>query len=441
MTAASNGIIYIGTITKSLHERKRRYALRPNNYLVICQYSSATAYAVILDTSMKILYLITKSNFGGAQRYVFDLATSAQKLGHEVVVGFGGNGELSLRLIEAGVRTISIPSLDRDISPGADIKTFFHLFDIFSDESPDVVHLNSSKMGGLGAFAARIWNGWEWGRRFIGKGGRPARIIFTGHGWAFNEERSDTERFIIGFLHWLTIQLSHKTIGVSRRTREQVNTLPFVGHKLVVIYNGVDTIETLPKTAALDDILGDKRSAWLNNNPLVVGTLAELHKNKGLAFAIEGMAQLKKQTAAPCIFFILGEGEEHTHLDALIVKLGLEQTVLLAGYKANGVKLLSAFDVFLLPSITEAFPYAILEAGNVGLPVVATAVGGIPEVIDDMQSGILIQTKNGAEVARALSYLIENPDRRTQLGIAIAERIRGRFNLETMVKDTLALYS
>lgn len=397
-------------------------------------------YAVILDTHMKILYLITKSNFGGAQRYVFDLATSAQKLGNEVVVGFGGNGELSLRLVAAGVRTISMPSLDRDVNFGADVKTFFHLLDIFSAEAPDVVHLNSSKIGGLGVLAARLWNGWEWGRKFIGKGGKPTRIIFTGHGWAFNEERSDTERFVIGFLHWFTIQLSHKTIAVSRKTREQVTRLPFVGHKLVVIYNGVDTIETLSKETALRDIFGDKKEEWLRESPLVVGTLAELHKNKGLTFAIEGMSQLKKQTNAPCIFVILGEGEEHTHLDALIVKLGLERTVFLAGYKEGGVKLLSAFDVFLLPSITEAFPYAILEAGNVGLPVVATAVGGIPEVIDDMQSGILIQSKNAGEVARAVSFLIENPERRRELGTAIAERIRGRFNLETMVKETLALY-
>ncbi len=389
---------------------------------------------------LKILYLITKSNFGGAQRYVFDLATSAQKLGHDVVVGFGGNGELAHRLIEAGIPTISIPSLERDVRMSGDVKTFFHLFDIFSDESPDVVHLNSSKMGGLGALAARIWNGWEWGRKFIGKNGKPARIIFTGHGWAFNEERTDAERFVIGFLHWFTIQLAHKTICVSRTTREQVNTLPLVGHKLAVIYNGVSAIKTLSKKAAIDDILGDKKTGWLKDNPIIVGTLAELHKNKGLAFAIEGMAQLKKQTNTPCIFIILGEGEEHTHLDALIVKLGLDETVFLAGHKEGGVRLLEAFDIFLLPSITEAFPYAILEAGNVGLPVVATAVGGIPEVIDDMQSGILIQTKNGAEVARALSFLIENPERRAELGTAIAERIRGRFNLESMVKETLALY-
>ena len=389
---------------------------------------------------MKILYLITKSNFGGAQRYVFDLATSAHKLGHNVVVGFGGNGELAHKLVAAGIRTVPIPTLARDVSPLADFKIFLRLLDLFSEEAPDVVHLNSSKVGALGALGGRIWNAWVSLRRIFHKSGKPLRIIFTGHGWAFNEERGDIARFLIASIHWLTITLSHRTIAVSRKTREQIGTLPFVLHKVVVIYNGVGPIKTLEKEAAQQVILGDKKDAWLANKPVTIGTLAELHKNKGLTFAIEGMAQLKKQLATPFIFLILGEGEEHTHLDALIVKLGLEHTVLLAGYKEGGVELLSAFDIFLLPSITEAFPYAILEAGNVGLPVVATAVGGIPEIIDDMQSGILIQSKNPGEVARALSYLIENGERRAALGNAIAERIRGRFNIETMVEETLTLY-
>jgi glycosyltransferase involved in cell wall biosynthesis len=389
---------------------------------------------------MKILYLITKSNFGGAQRYVFDLATEAKKHGHDVVVGFGGNGPLAIKLTEAGVRTVPIATLERDVNLLADIKTFFRLLDIFAEEQPNVIHLNSSKMGGLGALAARLWNTWEWIFKFLGRGGTIARIIFTGHGWAFNEERSDTERFAIGCAHWLTIQLAHQTIAVSRKTREQVSALPFSWHKLTVIHNGVGQIQTLPRKQALDNILGDRKDLFLSGGPLVVGTLAELHKNKGLSYAIEGIAQLKKQTGAALIFIILGDGEERARLDALIAKLGLADVVFLAGHRDDGVALLSAFDIFLLPSITEAFPYAILEAGKVGLPVVATAVGGIPEIIDDMESGILIQSKNPGEVARALSYLIQHPERRKALGDAMAMRIAHRFNLETMVRETLSLY-
>ena len=392
------------------------------------------------DKKLKILYLITKSNFGGAQRYVYDLATSMHEMGHDVVVSFGGNGTLATKLVEAKVRTVPIPMLLRDMNPINDMLTFFRLLDLYAEESPDIVHLNSSKMGGLGALAARVYNAWAWTRKVFGKNGKVLRIIFTGHGWSFNEERPDWQRFLIGCAHWLTIQLSHKTIAVSRKTREQISKLPLVGHKLVVVYNGVGEIAPLPKADALKKIFGIKTDEWLSGQPLIIGTLAELHKSKGLTYAIEGLGILKKQTSVPFIFVVLGDGEEHTHLDALVTKLELGRVVYLAGYKDNGVELLNAFDIFLLPSITEAFPYAILEAGNVGLPVIATSVGGIPEVIDDMQSGILIQSKNAGEVARAISYMIEHPERRAQFGTAIKERIRGRFDLATMLKETVAVY-
>ena len=229
-------------------------------------------------------------------------------------------------------------------------------------------------------------------------------------------------------------------IAVSRKTREQVGVLPFSWHRLAGIHNGIGTVTTLSRDEALTIILGGQKTAFLANKPLIVGTLAELHKNKGLSYAIEGIALLQKLTDAELIFLVLGEGEERTYLEHLIAKNDLSKNVLLAGNKENGITLLSAFDIFLLPSITEAFPYAILEAGKVGLPIIATSVGGIPEVIDDMESGILIQSKNPGEIARAIAYLVQNPDRRKQLGEAIAKRIADRFNLEIMVEQTMALY-
>ena len=393
------------------------------------------------EKPLKILYLITKSNFGGAQRYVYDLAMQAKREGHDVVVGFGGHGTLEEKLRAAGVRTTSIESLGRDVHPLLDLKSFFCLLELFADETPDIIHLNSSKMGGLGALAARLWNTGQWVSRFLGKNGVPARIVFTGHGWAFNEDRTDFSRFIIGILHWCTIELSHNTIAVSRKTREQVSALPFVWHKLKVVHNGVGQADVLPKAVAQTKITTGSIVAGRDlSGSIVIGTIAELHTNKGFSYAIEGMALLKKQISTPFVFFIIGDGEERASLDALIRKLGLEKDVFLLGYHENADSLLSAFDIFLLPSITEAFPYVILEAGKAGLPVVSTAVGGIPEVIDDMQSGILIQSKNPSEIARALKYLIENPERRASLGHTLADRIRDRFNVETMARETFAIY-
>lgn len=391
---------------------------------------------------MKILYLITKSNFGGAQRYVFDLATEMQKHGEDVVVAFGGDGTLATKLADAGVKTIRIPKLERDVNLLDDIKTFFFLIKLYNTERPDIIHLNSSKIGALGALAGRFYNTWIFVSKIFGKSGDTARIIFTGHGWAFNEERSDVERFIIGAVHWLTIKLAHQTIAVSNKTREQVSVLPFSWHKLVVIHNGVGGLTFLPRDTAQKKIVTN--TSWktkiLLPDTVIIGTLAELHKNKGLNFAIEGLVQLKKQITTPFVFIVLGEGEERESLQTQITEAGLNEQVLLAGYKEQGSELLLAFDIFLLPSITEAFPYAILEAGKAGLPTIASNVGGIPEIIDDMNSGILIHSRNGGEITRALKFLIENPERRKQFGEAIALRIADRFNLEHMTTETLTLY-
>lgn len=392
------------------------------------------------ERKLKIFYLITKSNFGGAQRYVFDLATAMQARGHEVVVGFGGNGLLAEKLSDAGIRTVSIDGLERDIRAVGDLRTFFKLLDLFSEENPDIIHLNSSKMGGLGAVAARLWNGVVHVEQVVTGYRRSARIIFTGHGWAFNEERSDLSRFLIGIAHWATIALAHETIAVSKRTREQVISLPLVWHKVAVVHNGVGPLPMMAKSAAREALFGNDTTARLANDPVVIGTIAELHTNKGLSYALEGIAQLKKQSTKPFLYVIIGEGEERGALQALTEKLGIEDVVCFAGYRPDASTLLSAFDIFLLPSITEAFPYVILEAGNAGLPVVATAVGGIPEVIDDMRSGILIQSKNPGEVTRALGHLIDTPERRAEFGAAIKEQINGRFTLETMVEDTLRVY-
>ncbi len=390
---------------------------------------------------MRILYLITKSNFGGAQRYVYDLAVAMHNAGHEVTVGFGGHGPLMEKLEAAHVPTVSIPGLERDVNPLADLLTFFRLFDLFGNVMPDVIHLNSSKMGALGALAARVWNGWMRVLALVVGYKHPARIIFTGHGWAFNEERSDLARLLIGSLHWLTVMLAHRTIAVSEKTREQIDQLPLLTSRIRVIHNGIEAAEMLEQQDARLRIFGNETERFLEENPIVIGTIAELHKNKGLSYAIEGIAQLKKQSATPFRYVIIGEGEERTLLEALIRQFDLADTVVLAGYKANASLLLPAFDIFLLPSITEAFPYVILEAGNAGLPVIATAVGGIPEVIDDMESGILIHSKHPGEIARAAGFLIEDERRRAKLGTAIKKRIAGRFNITTMTTATLALYS
>jgi len=192
---------------------------------------------------LKILYVITKGNWGGAQRYVFDLATSVPEEKFEPVVAFGEGEILGKKLKKNGVRTIKVSSLKRDVNPLLDFKTFLELLNLFRTERPDIVHLNSSKVGGLGALAARLV-------------GVP-KIIFTGHGWAWNEDRSIFSKILMAKIYWLIIQLCHTTIAVSKNNARQIYRLPLISKKkIVIIPNGIDETTFEEKSVARSKIGG-----------------------------------------------------------------------------------------------------------------------------------------------------------------------------------------
>ena len=134
---------------------------------------------------MKIVYGITKSNFGGAQRYVFDLTKLAHKAGHDVSVICGGEGVLVDRLRNHGIKVFALPHLKRDISIVDEIRALHFIFRTLFAENPDVFHTNSSKMGGLGNFAARLAG--------------VRKIVFTAHGWAFDEPRPVWQKPVSNF--------------------------------------------------------------------------------------------------------------------------------------------------------------------------------------------------------------------------------------------------
>ena len=240
---------------------------------------------------MRIIYGITKSNFGGAQRYVFDLAVGARNAGHEVAVLCGGNGSLVEKLKVESIKVISIPEFGRDISLIKDSNSFLFILETLRKEKPDVFHTNSSKMGGIGNLAGRMAG--------------IKKIIFTSHGWAFNENRSWLSKLIICKLVWYTIIFSHKTICVSEKSKQNVSWMPFLKNKLVVVHNGIEKFELAERT----------------NNSFVVGTIAELHHIKGLDILLGAWKEFKKTNS--CTLLIFGDGEERENLQNMAKNLGI----------------------------------------------------------------------------------------------------------------------
>lgn len=377
----------------------------------------------------KILYCITKANWGGAQKYVYDLVTALDPLLFDIAIIVGGEGLLATRLIEEGFRVIILDDLVKEISLWKDIKSFFKLLKIFKKEKPDIVHLNSSKMGLLGTLAGRFT--------------RVRKIIFTGHGWAFNEERSKWQKRIIFLLHKFTIALAHKTIAVSEQTKRQIVGGKFLNNKMEVIKNGVGEIDFFDREKAKEKI-SEKLPRDLDwQNKIWLGTISELHKNKGLKYLIEAMhllnLDLEDKSKLP-IVIIIGEGERKEKLQARINRYGLQDTIFLVGRINEAHKYLKAFDIFSLTSITEALPYVLLEAGQAGLPVLASEVGGIPEIIENKKTGLLVPPKEPEEIKKAIEFLLDNKDRAEIFGQNLKQKIQEHFNKDTMIRKTREIY-
>ncbi len=369
----------------------------------------------------KILFAITKGNWGGAQKYVFDLATSLPKDQFEVSVLCGAGEQLEMRLKEKNIRVIRLGSLDRNMSVNKDLISFFALYRIFKRESPDIIHLNSSKIGGIGAVAGRLAG--------------IQKIIFTGHAWAWNEDRILISKTLITIAHWVTILFSHTTIAVSEKTKNEIVDLPFIPEsKVVVIHNGITNSEYLERFAARAELNGEvSEKFW-------VGTISELHPNKGLDNLINAFPNILKTNPGTALV-IIGEGEDRQKLSTLIQNLGLSKKVHLLGFKENASRFLKSFDIFVLASRTEAFPYVTLEAGLAQLPTVATRVGGIPEVITDGKNGLLVRSGDVTALSEAINNLLEDGTKAATLGHNLRKTVEEKFSVSSMVEKTIAIYN
>ena len=382
----------------------------------------------------KILYIVTKSNWGGAQKYVYDLATSLDKNLYEPVVVLGSphedeqaSGVLLERLRAAGVRAIEVSSMQRDISLGKEWAVFGKLLGIILKEKPDVVHLNSSKAGGLGAFAAKIC--------FV------RHIIFTVHGWPFLEKTPGRSRTLMKFLSWLTVFLSHKSIVVSKDNLEIGKRMFLVSSKFKLIYNGVKGVEFYEKAEARE-ILRKKVESITGISPdkdaLWVGTIAEYTRNKSLDVLVHALAKLIDNRRDLKVFgFLIGDSEERKILETKIKEDSMANHIFLTGFIPDAARLLKAFDVFALVSQKEGHPYTLLEAGAAGVASVGTNISGIQDILD---SSVLVEPNNPNELEKALEKLLVDATLRHAQGTKLHEKVGKDFSFSKTLSETIALY-
>ncbi len=361
-----------------------------------------------------ILYIITKSVWAGAGKYVYDLATGLPKNKFEVIVAAGGRGIMAEKIIAANIPYFEIKGFQRDVNIFKDISAFFEILSLLFRTKPDIVHVSSAKAGGISGIAIFIYRLATMFRR-ISLYDRPQetllRAVFTVHGWTFNESRPKWQIALIKIFSKLTCVFYDKIICVSEYDRLSAiknNIAP--ERKLITIHNGIKPEEYnfLPKE--------ETRKSFKFHPPVggssfkIVGTIGEAVKNKGHKY--------------------LKEAEKYFP----DIKFNIISNM------PDAARYLKNFDIFVLPSLKEGLPYVLLEAGLAEIPIIATNVGGIPEIIENGKTGLLIKPADPKEIADAIEKLIKDPELAKTFAQNARQKIIQDFSFEKMLDRTLAAY-
>jgi glycosyltransferase involved in cell wall biosynthesis len=357
----------------------------------------------------RILILITLAEVGGAQTYVAQLlpALSAR---FEVVVGAHGDGPLRDAAHAAGVRFVPLRHVRRNLHPGHDLLGLIELVALIRRERPDIVHVNSSKAGFLGRLAALA--------------ARTRVRLFTVHGWAFKAHGGPTGalyRWADRFMSPLTtlticVSQSERAAGVAARTCRVERT--------VVIPNAID-VEGAPQ-------------ASLDGDPPRILTVGRLAHPKDPLTLVRALAALGQR---PFSLAFVGDGPDRHELEEEVRTLELGHRVALLGEIRDVPELLARADVFVLSSRSEGAPLSILEAMAAGLPVIASDVGGVGELVVNGETGLLVPPGDPTRLAHALARLLDDRALRVQLGAAGRARARERFDLAALLGAHIQLYT
>lgn len=383
--------------------------------------------AIRQPAEKKILYLITKSVWAGAGKYVFDLATGLPHQEYHVSVAAGGKDILAQKFNEAKIDYYEIKSFQRNINPLRDITAFIEVTKLIFKIKPDIIHASSAKAGGVTGIAFWLYKV----KCKMSDVGKKPLAIFTVHGWTFSERRPHWQIFLIKMFSRATCLFYDKIICVSEHDRKIAignNIAP--AEKLVAIHNGIkpDYYKFYSRNEARNNL-------GLNEKDFVVGTIGEFTKNKGHRYLIEAAENLKDLK-----FVIIGFGEDEEYLRNKIKEGKLEGRFFIETKKPDAAFYLKAFDVFALTSLKEGLPYVLMEASLAELPIIATNVGGIPEIITNQETGILAEPMAPYELEGNIEKLYKNPDFSSNLAKNAKEKVLREFSFEKMLKETTSLY-
>ncbi|MEV2909679.1 glycosyltransferase family 4 protein [Paenibacillus larvae] len=360
---------------------------------------------------MKIIQLITRSDsIGGAQMHVLELSRELQRQGHEVLVAVGGNGPFIPLLQEHGIPVRCLPDLIRPIRPWTDFKAFHSIRKMLKEVKPDLLATHSSKAGWLG--------------RLAGKLGRIP-TLFTAHSWAFTEGVPFLAKWLYIAADLITAPMADKIINVSHFDYMLAKTYRVAKEsKMTVIHNGITD-------------LGKPLLANPEAIPPRFVMVSRMERPKDHLTLLKAVAPLAGQ---PWKIDFMGAGPKRKELEELVNDWGLSENIRFLGQRKDIAEQLASSQGLLLISEWEGLPICIVEALRAGLPVIATGVGGVPELVYDRINGFLIPRGDATLLRSRFVCLCESPSLRREMGQAGRRFFEEYFTDKQMFAKVMRVY-
>ncbi len=354
------------------------------------------------DKKIKLIHIIPTLSMGGAERLLVDISKNLSKDIFDIeVICIVSSGIWKMELETAGIK-VSVMGKKKGFS----LKVFFTLLKMLKEKKPDIVHTH--------LFGADFYG------RIVAYLAKVKTIVSTEHNLNFSEG------FVRRILKRITNNLADVIIAVSEAVKDYaIKKEGADPRKVQVILNGVK----------INKFLNTKRD--YNKNELIIGSVGRLEKQKGYDLLLEAIFKAKDQ-AIKCE--IVGEGKERDYLEKRIHELRLFDQVKFIGQREDTPDFLNNIDIFVLPSRWEGLGIVILEAGLSGLPVIASNIDGIKEIIDDNQNGLLFEKANTDDLSDKLKTLLTDGEKRKELGESLQDKIKNNFDIKKIAEKYQKLY-
>ena len=380
-----------------------------------------------MPNKIKVLHIITRLDTGGSAENTLLTCIGLNKNNYEITLASGAafspKNELKKEAENNGVKFVIIPELVYWIAPLKEIISFCKIFMLIKKERFDIVHTHTSKAGILGRLAAKL-------------AGVPI-IIHAPHGHIFYGYYNSFLTGIFIIVEKIAAEFTDKIITLTEKgVEEHVKFGIAPENKFIAIHSGIRADKFFSEPV---DINNKRNQLGIPQNSLLIGTAGRLVPIKGHKYLMQAMSQINKKLNV--ILLVIGDGYLRENLEQQAKQSGISNRIKFLGFRNDIAEILSILDIFILPSINEGMGRTLVEAMFLSKPIIATNVGGIPDLVKNDKSGILVPPKDPTAIANAIQQLLENKTLAKEMGKTGREIVKNEFTEKTMVEKIDKLYN